>query len=85
MATMTMTTGARQDLARPDTNPSSLAARLQRMIIRFESWRERRHQYLETVRELNSLSDRELDDIGVVRCDISTVARGSVTEYKRAA
>lgn len=85
MATMTMPTGARQDLGPAAKNPSSVGAWLHSLVVRFESWRERRRQYLATVKELNSLSDRELDDIGVVRCDIKTVARGSVAESKRAA
>ena len=32
-------------------------------------------QYRETVRELSSLSDRELDDLGISRYDIDAIAR----------
>ena len=32
-------------------------------------------RYRETVRELSQLSDRELDDLGIVRGDISNIAR----------
>lgn len=32
-------------------------------------------RYRETVRELSKLSDRELDDLGLLRADIHNVAR----------
>ena len=32
-------------------------------------------RYRETVRELSKLSDRELDDLGIVRHDIANIAR----------
>lgn len=32
-------------------------------------------RYRETVRELSKLSDRELDDLGIVRNDIDNIAR----------
>lgn len=32
-------------------------------------------RYRETVRELSKLSDRELDDLGIVRNDIMNIAR----------
>ena len=35
----------------------------------------RRAIYAQTVRELNVLSDRELSDLGLVRANISTIAR----------
>jgi uncharacterized protein YjiS (DUF1127 family) len=34
-------------------------------------------RYRETVRELSQLSDRELDDLGIVRFEIGRVARDS--------
>ena len=34
-------------------------------------------RYRETVRELSRLTDRELDDLGISRYDIESVARGS--------
>ncbi|WP_025897995.1 DUF1127 domain-containing protein [Sneathiella glossodoripedis] len=37
-------------------------------------------QYRNTVRELGSLTDRELDDIGVSRSDIRAIAKG---EFRR--
>ena len=32
-------------------------------------------RYRETVRELSKLSDRELDDLGIVRSDIANIAQ----------
>ena len=32
-------------------------------------------RYRETIRELSLLSDRELDDLGISRCQIESVAR----------
>ena len=34
-------------------------------------------QYRETVAELSRLTDRELDDLGITRFEIESVARGS--------
>jgi uncharacterized protein YjiS (DUF1127 family) len=36
-------------------------------------------RYRETVRELSKLSDRELDDLGIVRFDIERLARNAAT------
>ncbi len=36
-------------------------------------------RYRETVRELSLLSDRELEDLGIARFDIATVARKHAT------
>ncbi len=38
------------------------------------SWR----RYRQIVRELSSMSDHELADIGVARCDIASIAHASV-------
>lgn len=35
-------------------------------------------RYRETVRELSRLSDRELEDLGISRVEIDSVARGHV-------
>jgi uncharacterized protein YjiS (DUF1127 family) len=35
-------------------------------------------KYNRTVKELRSLSDRELSDIGIIRCDIKSVARDTI-------
>lgn len=37
-----------------------------------------RRKFKETVKELNSLTDKELADIGISRCDIKAVALGHV-------
>ena len=45
--------------------------------------RQRRENYLryrQTADELHSLTDRELDDIGIARCNIPQVARESINE-----
>jgi uncharacterized protein YjiS (DUF1127 family) len=38
-------------------------------------WSAERHAYNEAVFELSALSDRDLADIGIARCDIPAVAR----------
>jgi uncharacterized protein YjiS (DUF1127 family) len=38
---------------------------------------QRRQQYTQTKRELSSLSNRELNDIGIRPCDIERIARES--------
>jgi uncharacterized protein YjiS (DUF1127 family) len=38
----------------------------------FGAWR----RYRDVASELSSMSDRELSDIGVSRCDIGAIARG---------
>lgn len=43
----------------------------------FSSVRRWRH-YRDTVQELSRLSDRELDDIGISRSEISRIARRSL-------
>jgi uncharacterized protein YjiS (DUF1127 family) len=40
----------------------------------FRNWR----LYNETVRELNRLNTRQLDDLGINRADIEKVARASI-------
>lgn len=41
------------------------------MVVRFQAWRS----YRKTVAQLNALSDRELDDIGITRGSIPHYAR----------
>lgn len=43
---------------------------------RYVSWR----RFRESVRELSRLSDRELNDLGIGRADISTVVRQSLQQ-----
>ena len=40
------------------------------------SWLKRQKKMRNTVRELNALTDRDLSDIGLSRCDIHRVAKG---------
>ncbi len=52
-----------------------------RLAARIADWKEQmaqRAQYRETVRELNALSDRELNDLGLGRGSIRFVARMAV-------
>ena len=41
---------------------------------KFQRWQ----RYNNTVRELSRLTSRELDDLGIARCDIYNVARQSL-------
>ena len=45
------------------------------MIAKMKSAWTRYQRTRRTARELNSLTDKELSDIGIARCDIWTVAR----------
>jgi len=44
------------------------------LIRSYKNWR----RYNETVRELNRLNARELDDLGINRADIARVARAAL-------
>lgn len=44
----------------------------------YAAWRKYRHKYLQTVDELNRMSDRELADLGIGRGEIGSVARRAV-------
>lgn len=48
---------------------------------RFAARRRRAAAIGATRRELDALSDRELADIGIARCDIDRVARASAGQY----
>ncbi|NTF17096.1 DUF1127 domain-containing protein [Agrobacterium rubi] len=48
------------------------------MISRLTSAIRRQNAYSRTRRELSQLSDRELLDLGISRCDIRSVARAGV-------
>lgn len=43
----------------------------------FSAWRARRAVYLQTRHELSMLTDRDLADLGIARCDIPRIARSS--------
>ena len=44
------------------------------LIRSFQNWR----RYNQTVRELNRLDNRELNDLGINRADIASVARRAI-------
>ena len=46
-----------------------------RFFANWAAWAEERRAYREAVSELGALTDRDLTDIGVARCDIPAVAR----------
>lgn len=53
----------------------NLAARIANLIERVKENRARASEYTRTYSELQRLSDRELNDIGIRRCDIADIAR----------
>lgn len=55
-----------------------LSARLATFVSRVKAAYALRVEYNRTYAELQSLSDRELNDIGVRRCDIRDIARDHV-------
>lgn len=48
--------------------------RIRRLFRNFAVWMEERRAYRQAVFELNELSDRDLADIGIARCDIESIA-----------
>jgi uncharacterized protein YjiS (DUF1127 family) len=42
-----------------------------------------RRRYSETVKQLSNLTDRDLEDLGISRCDIPRVARETTRKYKK--
>ncbi|WP_170526380.1 DUF1127 domain-containing protein [Ruegeria arenilitoris] len=53
----------------------NLTARIANLIQRVKENRARASEYTRTYTELQRLSDRELNDIGIRRCDIADIAR----------
>lgn len=51
--------------------------RVRRLFSGLSLWLQERRAYARTLAELQSLSDRELADIGISRADISLIARDS--------
>jgi len=61
--------------------PSAQMALNVRLVNALESFKKnlrQRRMYNQTIRELNSLSDRELNDLGLCRSMITDVARSAV-------
>ena len=48
---------------------------IRRFLANWAAWAEERRAYREAVFELGALTDRNLADIGIARCDIQAVAR----------
>jgi uncharacterized protein YjiS (DUF1127 family) len=46
-------------------------------------WSAEKRAYNDTVAELDALSDRDLADIGVARCDIPAIAREAAANARR--
>jgi uncharacterized protein YjiS (DUF1127 family) len=53
----------------------NLTARIANLIERIKTSRARATEYQRTYTELQRLTNRELDDIGVRRCDIADIAQ----------
>jgi uncharacterized protein YjiS (DUF1127 family) len=68
MRTLSSTAARLQSVA---TQPSQLIARLQSWWVAYLEWRIQREAML----QLQALSDRELHDIGVRRCEIEGVVK----------
>ena len=71
MRTLSSTTSRLQSVA---TQPSQLIASLQSWWVAFLGWLMQREATL----QLASLSDRELQDIGLRRCEIEGAVRGAL-------
>lgn len=54
---------------------ASFGARLTALFTRIKAARARATEYQRTYSELQRLTNRELDDIGVRRCDIADIAQ----------
>ncbi|MGV6806243.1 MAG: DUF1127 domain-containing protein [Ruegeria sp.] len=53
----------------------NLSARFREFVARIKQANARATEYSQTYSELQRLSDRELNDIGIRRCDIADIAR----------
>lgn len=56
----------------------NFSARIASLVERFKESRALAAEYHRTYSELQNLSNRELDDIGIRRCDIADIAREHV-------
>ncbi|MGH6912246.1 MAG: DUF1127 domain-containing protein [Geminicoccales bacterium] len=73
MATNVITTQPADILA--GRVPSSSSRRPGELFARLDRWLEQRRRYRATIRELSTLSDDVLADIGILRGEIEEVAR----------
>ncbi|MEX5727442.1 uncharacterized protein Ga0609869_000795 [Rhodovulum iodosum] len=51
-----------------------------RKLEQYQTWQLRRQVYAQTLRELETMSDRNLDDISIARCDIRRIAAESARD-----
>ena len=67
-----------------DHEAHGLSNRVRRLFAKLSGWMKENYAYHQAVSELSSMSDRDLADIGVVRCDIPAIARGAAkAKYAR--
>lgn len=59
-------------------NAISFADRIRAAYADFQASRALRAKYVETIRELNNLSDRDLADLAISRYDITSIAHEHV-------
>lgn len=77
MAAQSMPTSIFDRLSTQEGLGVPLTQKLKRSVLRFGRWWLHHQDYRATLNELSALSDRELDDIGIVRVDIPLIARQS--------
>lgn len=73
-ANSTMTATNTNALTQTDRNDRAAGTGIMGLIVRLQEARARRAVYRQTVKELSSLSARELDDLGIHRSMISQIA-----------
>ena len=77
MSTMSSATTATQDLSRPSW-AGDLLATLKRWCVAYITWRIERA----AIAQLCVMSDRQLKDIGVSRCEITRVVTGGTAVHR---
>ena len=75
MRTVSSTTARLQSVA---TQPSQFIARLQSWWVAYLAWRLEREAAL----QLEALNDRELQDIGLRRCEIEKAVKGGLNRER---
>lgn len=53
------------------------------LFVRFSEWLRFNRSLRTTIRELSNLSDRELDDLNIARCDIPAIALEAASNSTR--
>ena len=84
MATHLMTTRmSGMSASAPKGTGAALTAGARHVTRRLLAWFSEQRRYHETLRELSRLDDRQLDDIGIARRDIPSIARQSAAAATR--